>query len=347
MAMSFEKRVPGWMTGWLGFMVLLVIAMIVIGGATRLTNSGLSITEWMLIRGALPPLSEEAWIAEFEKYKQIQEFKAEHPGMDLNGFRVIYFWEWTHRQLGRIIGLAYAVPFLILALGHRIPTGRGLTFFSVLMLIGIQGAIGWWMVHSGLQEGMVAVSQYRLAIHLGMAFIILGVLLWLYFESLRQWRRDTARQGRGWLPPLFLGLVYIQIITGAFVAGTNSGKIYNSWPWMDGGFVPSGYWFQSPAWRNLFENAAAIQFNHRLLAYGLLALFAALAVTNRRNSMVRVPIIMLGVLLCWQVGLGIWTLLAVAPLNLALLHQFSSVLVFIATLWVVYCWKRYGNKIPF
>lgn len=346
MAISFEKRAPGWVTAWLGFMVLLVIAMIVIGGATRLTNSGLSITEWMPIRGALPPLSEEAWIAEFEKYKQIPEFEAEHPGMDLNGFRFIYFWEWAHRQLGRIIGLAFAIPLLILTISRRIPGGRGLTFFSVLLLIGIQGAIGWWMVHSGLQDGMVAVSQYRLATHLGMAFIILGFLLWLFFESLREWRRETGR-GEGWLPPIFLLLIYVQIIAGAFVAGTNSGKTYNSWPLMDGRFIPSGYWFQSPWWRNLFENAAAIQFNHRMLAYALLGLFVALAFTYRRNAMLLTPIIVLALLLCWQIGLGIWTLLAVAPLNLALLHQFSSVLVFISTMWLIYRWKRHGNKIPF
>jgi cytochrome c oxidase assembly protein subunit 15 len=346
MAISFDKRVPAWVTAWLGFMVMLVIAMIVIGGATRLTNSGLSITEWSPIRGALPPLSEEAWLAEFEKYKQIPEFEAEHPGMDINGFRFIYFWEWTHRQLGRIIGLAFAIPFFILAIMRRLPAGRGLTLFSVLILIGLQGVIGWWMVHSGLQDGMVSVSQYRLATHLGMAVIILGILLWLFFDAIRDWRRDKG-QGRGVLAPIFLGLVYLQIIAGAFVAGTDSGKTYNTWPLMDGSFVPSGYWFQSPAWRNLFENSAAIQFNHRTLAYIILALFAFIVVKYRRNGELRTPFIILGLMLCWQVGLGVWTLLAVAPLNLALLHQFSSVLVFVAAVWLTYRWKRHGIKIPF
>jgi cytochrome c oxidase assembly protein subunit 15 len=346
MAISFDKRVPSWVTAWLGFMVMLVVAMIVIGGATRLTNSGLSITEWSPIRGALPPMSAEAWVAEFEKYKQIPEFEAEHPGMDINGFRFIYFWEWAHRQLGRIIGLAFAVPFLILAVSRRLPTGRGLTMFSVLILIGLQGAIGWWMVHSGLQDGMVSVSQYRLATHLGMAFIILGILLWLFFDARRDWRRDKG-QGEGLLAPLFLGLVYLQIIAGAFVAGTGSGKTYNSWPLMDGQFVPSGYWFTSPAWRNLFENSAAIQFNHRMLAYILLIVFAAFFVKYHRSAHLRPPFVVLGLLLLWQVMLGIWTLLAIAPLNLALLHQFSSVLVFIVTVWLIYRWKRHGNKIPF
>jgi cytochrome c oxidase assembly protein subunit 15 len=192
----------------------------------------------------------------------------------------------------------------------------------------------------------VSVSQYRLATHLGMAVIILGILLWLFFDAIRDWRRDKG-QGRGVLAPIFLGLVYLQIIAGAFVAGTDSGKTYNTWPLMDGSFVPSGYWFQSPAWRNLFENSAAIQFNHRTLAYIILALFAFIVVKYRRNGELRTPFIILGLMLCWQVGLGVWTLLAVAPLNLALLHQFSSVLVFVAAVWLTYRWKRHGIKIPF
>jgi len=346
MAISFDKRVPGWVTAWLGFMIALVVAMIVIGGATRLTNSGLSITEWSPIRGALPPLSEEAWIAEFEKYKQIPEFEAEHPTMDINGFRFIYFWEWAHRQLGRIIGLAFFVPFMVLALMRRLPAGRGLAFFGVLILIGMQGAVGWWMVHSGLQDGMVAVSQYRLAAHLGMAFIILGLLIWLFLNARRDWHR-AAGQGRGLLMPLFMGLIYLQIIAGAFVAGTDSGKTFNTWPLMDGRFVPSGYGFQSPFWRNIFENSAAIQFNHRLLAYIILGVFIALFVKFRRAAKLRVPLIVLGILLLWQVLLGIWTLLAVAPLHLALLHQFSSILVFMVSVWMTYRWKRHGNHIPF
>ena len=335
MSISFDRRVPGWVTYWLGFMVVLVVAMVVIGGATRLTNSGLSITEWAPIRGALPPMSQEAWVAEFEKYKQIPEFEAEHPGMDLAGFRLIYFWEWAHRQLGRIVGLVFAVPFLILLVSKRLPRGRALALTSVLLLIGLQGAIGWWMVYSGLQDGMVSVSQYRLATHLGMAFIIMGLLLWLFLDARRDWtlRRGTEPTR---LAPVFLGLVFLQIIAGAFVAGTASGKTFNTWPLMDGRFVPNGYGFQSPFWRNLFENAAAIQFNHRMLAYILLAVFVWLAIKLWRQPTMKTPVLIVGILLGWQVLLGIWTLLAVAPLNLSLLHQFSSVLVFITTVWLVY-----------
>ena len=329
----YAQSAARWIPNWLLVMVGLVATMIVVGGATRLTNSGLSITEWAPIRGALPPLSEAQWLSEFEKYKQIPEFEAEHPDMDLQGFKFIYFWEWAHRQLGRVIGLVYALPFLWLALRRRLPKGRGLAFTAVLLLIGMQGAIGWWMVYSGLQEGMVAVSQYRLATHLGMAFVILGLLFWLWLDARG---RSGARGGAGVLAPVLLGTTFLQIVAGAFVAGTNSGKTYNTWPLMDGGVVPSGYLVQDPALRNIFENPAAIQFNHRTLAYILLALFAVAAWRWRGSAAMRTPLLLLGVVLAWQVALGIWTLLAVAPLNLALLHQFSSIWVFLAAVWLVY-----------
>ena len=330
-----SRQAPRWVPGWLAFMVALVVTMIVVGGATRLTNSGLSITEWAPIRGALPPLSEAQWLSEFEKYKQIPEFEAEHPDMDLAGFRFIYFWEWAHRQLGRVIGLVWAVPFLILLVRRRLPKGRALAYTAVLGLIGLQGAIGWWMVYSGLQDGMVDVSQYRLATHLGMAFVILGILSWLWLDA-----RGTRRSGRGMgiLAPVLLGTVWLQIVAGAFVAGTHSGKTYNTWPLMDGEVVPDGYLMQAPAIRNAFENPAAIQFNHRTLAYLLLALFAVAVWRWRGERAVRLPLIALGALLVWQVLLGIWTLLAVAPLNLSLLHQFSAVWVFLAAVWVL--WRR-------
>jgi len=227
---------------WLLFMMVLVAAMIVVGGATRLTNSGLSITEWAPIRGALPPLSTEAWLAEFEKYKLIPEFEAEHPDMDLAGFKFIYFWEWGHRQLGRFIGLAYTLPLFWFLMRGKLSAGHRLKFFGIAILIGVQGAIGWWMVHSGLQEGMVNVSQYRLATHLGMAFIILGALFWLYKRQVHRWDRTGFMLGRG--RTLVLGLlVYLQIIGGAFMAGTHSGRTYNEWPLMDGDFIPDGYYF--------------------------------------------------------------------------------------------------------
>ncbi len=323
-------------------MMALVATMIVVGGTTRLTNSGLSITEWAPIRGALPPLSTEAWFAEFEKYKLIPEFEAEHPDMDLAGFKFIYFWEWGHRQLGRFIGLAYTLPLFFFLARGRFAKGNRRKFFGIALLIGLQGAIGWWMVHSGLQEGMVNVSQYRLATHLGVAFIILGVLFWLYKRQRSGWDTAPALFGRG-RTLVLAGLVYTQIIGGAFMAGTHSGHTYNEWPLMDGDFVPQGYAIQSPLWRNIFENPAAIQFNHRTLAYILLGVALWVGWSLRKDTRIRPALGVFFGLLIWQVGLGVWTLLSVAPLNLSLLHQFSSILVFLAAMGVV--WRsRYTVK---
>lgn len=322
---------------WLLFVIFLVAAIVVVGGATRLTNSGLSITEWAPIRGALPPLSTEAWLAEFEKYKLIPEFEAEHPDMDLAGFKFIYFWEWVHRQLGRFIGLAYLLPLIAFAVRRKLPKGRAWLFVVPLILICIQGGIGWWMVYSGLQEGMVDVSQYRLATHLGMAFIILGVLFWL--RSSYDAGFDNDHSGRPFVKrtSLFAILVYVQIIAGAFVAGTKSGRSYNEWPLMDGDFVPAGYGIMSPFWKNLFENTAAIQFNHRMLAYVILIMGVWIWFSLRKSqNLKRVAVLML-IILLWQVGLGIWTLLSgenfdPAHIKLALLHQFSSIFVFLVAL---------------
>lgn len=334
---------PRSVTVWLGFMCLLVMAMIVIGGATRLTNSGLSITEWAPITGALPPLTEAKWLSEFEAYKLIPEFEAEHPDMDLAGFKFIYFWEWAHRQLGRFIGLAFALPFFIFLLAKKLPAGRKLAFWAVLFLIGMQGAIGWWMVHSGLQEGMVNVSQYRLATHLGMAFIILGVLFTLFLAGLYGWperRTQPMRKFAG----LLLGLTFVQIVAGAFVAGTKAGYIYNTWPLMDGRFFPAGYFSISPAWRNAFETLSAIQFNHRMLAYILLAgtvLFWLKARTNAQAKTLNLSGWLM-IAMIWQAVLGVWTLLMVAPLNLSLLHQGSSIIVFMLA---VALWKSTRHRL--
>ena len=328
---------------WLLIVMLLVAAIIVVGGATRLTNSGLSITEWAPIRGALPPLSQEAWLAEFEKYKLIPEFEAEHPDMDMAGFKFIYFWEWGHRQLGRLIGLAYVLPLLFFAFTKRLPQGKFLLFLLPGVLIGFQGAIGWWMVHSGLQDGMVNVSQYRLATHLGMAFVILGVLYWLGKSVKNDFRASPAGSVMTKRTSVLAGLVYLQIILGAFVAGTKSGLSYNTWPLMDGDVIPSGYFLQNPFWRNWFENTAAIQFNHRTLAYIILGVAVWIVWRARGWSHLRGISAMFLAVLLWQVALGIVTLVTGDDatdhfhIGLALLHQFSSIFEFLIALGLV--WK--------
>ncbi len=318
-------------TRWLLVMVILVIAMIVLGGATRLTNSGLSITEWKPITGALPPLSTEQWLIEFDKYKQIPEFSAEHPNMSLEGFRFIYFMEWSHRQLGRLIGLAFVIPFFFFAIKRQLPKGRVFRFFLIMLLIGAQGAIGWWMVASGLTNDRTDVSQYRLAAHLSMAFLILGLLYWTYKDQKDGWgfRRETpAYPWHGFLIALF---VFLQIIAGAFVAGTHAGKTYNTWPLMDGKFFPEGYSKGPSFWQNLGENITAIQFNHRVLAYIVCLLVVLYLLRVRSLVRVRGKAIMLVVLVMLQIALGVWTLLNVAPLNLSLAHQFLAIFVFISS----------------
>jgi len=317
---------------WLFVSMVLVMAMIVIGGATRLTNSGLSITEWAPIRGALPPLSLEAWQSEFLKYQQIPEFSEEHPDMDLAGFKFIYFWEWSHRQLGRLIGLVYALPLFYFMLRKRLPADQGWKFFSILVLIGVQGAIGWWMVSSGLADDRVDVSQYRLATHLGIAFVILGALFWLWRNQSESWPCKSIEKTYQKRTAFLAGLVFLQIIAGAFVAGLHAGKTYNSWPLMDGDFVPAGYGQMSPFWKNAFENIAAVQFNHRLLAYIILGLSIWVLMSTRSHKRIRRNMAVFFAVLIWQVILGIWTLVAGDPLWLALLHQFSAIFVFLAVI---------------
>ena len=326
--MSFNKSDRS-IDYWLFFVMFLVVAMIVIGGATRLTNSGLSITEWAPIKGALPPLSLDAWESEFLKYQQIPEFTEEHPDMDLDGFKFIYFWEWSHRQLGRIIGLAYALPFFFFWARRRLPIGQELKFFTIMLLIGIQGAIGWWMVASGLTDDRVDVSQYRLATHLGLAFVILGSLLWLWQNQRELWPRNALEKTYKKRTTLLALLVFLQILSGAFVAGLHAGKTYNSWPLMDGDIVPAGYNQLTPVWKNAFENIAAVQFNHRTLAYVILGVAVWVLISTRTHRDIYKYAKLFFGFLIWQVILGICTLIMGDPLWLALLHQFSAIFVFL------------------
>lgn len=316
--------------------MLLVVGIIVFGGATRLTNSGLSITEWRPITGILPPLTQAQWMAEFEKYKQIPEFSAEHPDMTLLGFEFIYFMEWGHRMIGRLIGLVYGIPLLFMAFKGRLPHGKSGRFFLIFFLICVQGAVGWWMVHSGLSDDRVDVSQYRLATHLGLAFLILGLLFWTWRDHSEGWAQRRADPVMSGSTTLLAALVYLQIIAGAFVAGTHAGKTYNTWPLMDGDFVPSGYAVMEPFWRNLFENVSAIQFNHRILAYLIVGVAGLVVLKAFKAKAIRGPALLMAGLVAWQVVLGIWALLEAAPLELALAHQFSAILLFLATLW---CWR--------
>jgi cytochrome c oxidase assembly protein subunit 15 len=321
---------------WLFFVASLVVCMVAVGGATRLTDSGLSITEWQPILGAIPPLSDADWQTAFDKYRQIPEYQRINKGMSLAEFQYIYWWEWGHRFLGRLIGIAYAVPLALFWIVGRVPANRRLALVGMLALGGLQGFVGWYMVQSGLVE-RVDVSQYRLAMHLTLAFVILGALVWLAIGFLprdpiaRLQPVGTTAWGLAWLLAF---LVLAQVVLGAFVAGTKAGLTYNTWPLMDGEFIPTGRWQLEPWYLNLSENITAIQFNHRMVAYFILALavahtIAVFSSTERGAARWTAALLLVG--LVAQAALGIWTLLAVdgaIPIGLGVAHQTFAAIIF-------------------
>ncbi|HUS95338.1 MAG TPA: COX15/CtaA family protein [Hyphomicrobiaceae bacterium] len=325
---------------WLIFVALLVIAMVAVGGATRLTDSGLSITEWQPILGAIPPLSDSDWQTAFEKYKQIPEYLEVNKGMSLAAFKAIFWWEWAHRFLGRFIGIAFALPLLWFWLRSSIPEGYGKWFLGLLLLGALQGFVGWYMVRSGLVD-RIDVSQYRLALHLCLAFAILGLLVW-YIAALGRENRAIYLRNipqASWLLALVLvGLVFAQVALGAFVAGTKAGLTYNTWPLMDGDLVPDGLFALRPWYANFAENHLTIQFNHRIMAYALIVLSVVHLIRLRSadDPHVRRSAWLLAVLIVAQAGLGIWTLLAAhgaIPVVLGVAHQTTAALVFAVAVW--------------
>jgi len=318
---------------WLLGVAALVFAMVVVGGATRLTESGLSITEWKLVTGTLPPLSEEAWLEEFGKYKQIPQYELVNKGMSLAEFKYIYWWEWGHRLLGRFIGFAYALPFFFFLLTKRVEKPLVWRLWGLLALGGLQGAMGWFMVMSGLTE-RVSVSQYRLTAHLGLAFLIFGASLWVALDLLRgtlgqkiAWSGTAKRAG------VLAGLVFSQVLLGGFVAGLRAGLSYNTWPLMDGRIVPRGLFDLSPWWINFFENHILVQFNHRMMAYAVFvfALYHLFTLKREARAVKMSGHILMAAILT-QAVLGIWTLLAVVPVSLGVIHQGGAVLVLGAAL---------------
>jgi len=324
---------------WLFAVAALVFVMVSVGGATRLTGSGLSITEWQPIMGVVPPLSEAAWQEALEKYRQIPQYRHLNKGMSLEAFKRIFWWEWTHRFVARFVGVAFLVPFLFFLATGRIAGALVPKLAALFALGGLQGAIGWYMVRSGLSE-RIDVSQYRLAVHLSLAVVIFAGLLWIAFSlGARTARSQSVAAAYCKTAAFIVGLVFLQIVAGAFVAGLKAGAGYNTWPLMDGRLVPQGLGVMSPWWANLFENATTVQFNHRMLAYALVAvvLWHVWSVLSRTDDrLVRMSGLALGVAVLAQVGLGIWTLLAQVPLSLGLAHQAGAVTLFGLALWHLY-----------
>jgi len=315
---------------WLVAVVLVILFMVVIGGLTRLTGSGLSITEWKPIMGAIPPLSDAAWMEAFAKYKQIPQFLQENSDMTLAGFKDIFWWEWGHRFLGRFLGLLFAVPFLWFALTGAIARKEWPRFVILFALGGFQGLLGWWMVQSGL-ETRVSVAPLRLAIHLGAAVILLGAMVWTALDYLRPPKS-------GWAPKLnltFIALIYGQIILGALVAGLHAGLLYNTWPDMNGSVFPEDAFFYAPWWRNIFENPGLAQFNHRILAYVVAAMTVAIYANALKQGagMAKTSGKVATVFVTIQIFLGIVTLVYQAPLGLSAIHQTVAALLFCIAVW--------------
>ena len=318
---------------WLFVMCGLVAAMVIVGGATRLTDSGLSITEWRPVTGAIPPLSEETWLEEFEKYKTIPEYEQVNYGMSLEDFKVIYWWEWGHRFLGRLLGLAFLFPLLFFVATKQTTRPLALKLFGLFVLGGMQGALGWYMVQSGLAD-RVDVSQYRLAAHLSLAVILFGLMFWLALDLWPSKKTPAPRK-------LYLGAMalsagmFLQMMLGAFVAGLRAGRTFNTWPLMDGKFVPDGYFYGAPGLNDLFETIPAVQFNHRIGAYLVAAgalWFWLAARKTEAESRARLVLAAVGL----QIVLGIWTVLAATPISLGLLHQAGALGVLACALYAAH-----------
>jgi cytochrome c oxidase assembly protein subunit 15 len=337
---------------WLMMLFALVVVMITVGGLTRLTDSGLSITEWAPVSGSVPPMSAAAWEAEFEAYKQIPEYIEQNAGMSMAEFKVIYYWEWGHRQLGRVIGLVWALGFFWFLLRRQIPVGWTGRLLLLGGLGGLQGAIGWWMVSSGLRDGMFDVASYRLATHLGLAFVILGFIAWYVFllsrreADLMQARRNGERSLIT-LGSVLVGFAFVQILLGALVAGIDAGRDFPNWPLMTTGtgasFFPPDPFLIEPLWRNFFEDAGLVQFIHRMSAYGLFAfaVFVWLRARKSANGHTRFGFNVVIAVMTVQMIIGIVTVLYSAPANIAIIHQFVAVV-----LWVFILRARYLSRYP-
>ncbi len=310
---------------WLFSIAFLIFCMVTVGGATRLTDSGLSITEWQPLLGVIPPLSESAWQVAFEKYQLIPEYTAVNRGMTLAEFKFIYWWEWSHRFLGRFVGVVFLVPFVFFAATRRLARNLWPWLAAIFLLGALQGALGWYMVASGLVD-RVDVSQYRLSAHLSLAALIFAATLRLAFGLGGTRRAASGTNARAAF--IIVTLVFLQIAGGGFVAGLDAGQGYNTWPLIDGALVPDGLFAMDPAWRNFFENAMTVQFNHRVLAYVLAISVVAYAYAVRT----RVSIVLLAAVAV-QIAFGIWALLWQVPLWLGLIHQGGAFIVLAAAVW--------------
>jgi cytochrome c oxidase assembly protein subunit 15 len=322
---------------WLVCLSVLLVFMILVGGLTRLTDSGLSITEWKPIFGAFPPVTDQAWDLEFGKYKLIPEYILQNSGMLLSEFKIIYWWEWGHRQLGRIIGLVWFLGFSWFLVSKKIPMGWTGRLLTLGALGGFQGAVGWWMVSSGLSNNMLDVASYRLATHLGIAFIILGFILWYTLildlsEAdllVRLRTRDQSIYGKS---TGLMHLIFLQILLGALVAGIDAGRNYVDWPLMAGGFLPPDLFALEPVWRNFFEDDGLVQFIHRMSGYilFLFGIYVWFRSRKSRNLQIRNALSLVMFIIFLQMTIGVITVMYSAPWHIAIFHQFGAIVLWYA-----------------
>lgn len=340
-----EQRARRRVAAWLYAVCALLFFMVVLGGVTRLTHSGLSITEWEPFIGTVPPLSDADWRLQFEKYQLTPEFKLRNFDMTVEDFKPIFWMEYAHRLLGRVIGLAYLLPMVYFFVTRQVPRGMGGPLVGLFVLGALQGAVGWFMVASGLVDDP-RVSQYRLTLHLSLAFVIFAAALWLALTLSRPARPGPPPAGPRLprrLAYLVVGLVAMMVVTGGFVAGIRAGLAYNTFPLMNGHFVPPEILMLEPWWANLFNNMATVQFNHRLFAWLLIFCVPALWWTVRRQVDDRTARLASTLLLAWlavQVGLGVAAVLLRIPVPVAAAHQGGAVVFLALALWTAFELKR-------
>ncbi len=332
-----NNQIRNYISIWLLLMFCIISIMIAIGGLTRLTDSGLSITKWQLFSGFLPPLNESDWVIYFDLYKKIPEFKLQNYSMSINEFKVIFWWEWAHRFLGRLIGISFILPLLFFSL--KVGFKKLKFLYLIFFLICFQGFVGWYMVSSGLVD-RVDVSHYRLSLHLFIAFIILSMIFWSYLILSKNSSNNFTLKPN--LPLFFLLLIYIQIIIGAFVAGMDAGKIYNTWPLMGNNYFPDDNVMLNLFNLNVFDNPSLVQFIHRNLAYCILLLYLAMLFKIYNNKLTNLykSIKIIGFLLFFQIILGILTLLFGAQIYIASMHQICSIFLVSSSVYLLFNNKK-------
>ncbi|KRB44379.1 MAG: COX15/CtaA family protein [Pseudomonadota bacterium] len=324
---------------WLFVVAALVLAMIVVGGATRLTDSGLSITEWKPVTGALPPMSAKDWNDEFALYKEIPQYAQLNQGMSLDQFKTIYWWEWSHRLLGRLVGAAFALPFAYFLIRRELPKRLIVRCVGLFALGGLQGAVGWWMVASGLSD-RVSVAPERLTVHLGLAFTLLGALVWTALDAWNGAPRQTVPSPWSRRALALVGLIFLQILLGALVAGNDAGLVYNDWPLMNGALLPQEY-AGANLWATIAHSQGAVQLHHRLVAYLLTVVGIAAAWGASRSRYLpfdaKVLAVTVGGAIVLQAILGVITLVFGVPIWLGMAHQIVAAIVL--SLAVAFAWR--------